>query len=80
MNESLLIFCINLTNHSSCLSEVFPFVMQPIIGHGSSETSPFQHAKEAGLYYVEDPDVNLASLAGSKIVPDHLGQITVKGK
>ena len=59
--------------------EVFPFVTQPVIGHGSSETSPFQHAKEAGLFYVEDADVNLASLASSKIVPDHVGQTTVKG-
>ena len=59
---------------------MFPFVMQPIIGHGSSDTSPFQHAKEAGLYYVEDADVNLGSLASGKIVPDHLGQTTVKGK
>ena len=54
--------------------------MQPIIGHGSSETCPFQQSKEADLYFVEDADVNLASLASSKIVPTHLGCTTVKGK
>lgn len=58
----------------------FPFVMQPIIGHGSSETCLFQQAKETDLYFVEDADVNLASLASSKIVPTHLGCTTVKGK
>ncbi|KAI0215764.1 Histone H4 [Lamellibrachia satsuma] len=54
--------------------------VQPIIGHGSSETCLFQQAKETDLYFLEDADVNLASLASSKIVPTHLGCTTVKAQ
>ena len=55
-------------------------IFQPIPGHRSSEApSPFRSTKEGDIHFVEDPDVNFATIAFNGYIPKTLGETTLKG-